>query len=112
MKYLNANGWNLNEPRSFGGEVWLYNGAQSHETFVGRFKYRGPVTSAKSFAKFLTANFTPAEYFAERAKGIAPLTILEAKGYVSPNMKRVIASLGARPLTTVGTCMGAKCRIK
>jgi len=36
--------------------------------------------------EFLENNFTPAEYFAERAKGIAPLTILEAKGYVSYNV--------------------------
>ena len=59
----------------------------THDTeFVARFKYANPKRSANHFVEFLENNFTPAEYFAERAKGIAPLTILEAKGYVSYNV--------------------------
>lgn len=44
--------------------------------FVARFKYGGPFTMAK-FKKELIANHTPETYFAEMAKGKAPLTILK-----------------------------------
>jgi hypothetical protein len=80
-------GWNL----SIGGSTEVYihhvdaNGAYQ---FVARFKHARPKTNAKAFAKFLQANFTPAEYFARYADGIPPLTILNEKGYVSPNQLR------------------------
>jgi hypothetical protein len=54
--------------------------------FVARFKYgRGGMGSFKSF---LIKFFTVEEYFAERAKNVAPLTIVEAKGYILPHIKR------------------------
>ena len=48
--------------------------------FVARFKRGGMV----AFKKFLRDNFTVEEYFALRDKDLAPITILETKGYVSP----------------------------
>ena len=46
--------------------------------FVARFKYSGPFPMSV-FRKELIANHTPEEYFAEMAKGKAPLTILKEK---------------------------------
>jgi hypothetical protein len=89
MNVYTRNGWNLNEPRSAGGEVWMYNGEANLTNFVSRHK-RGGVAAAKAFAKFLTANMTPEQYFAERAAGKAPLTILTERGYVSPMMKKAL----------------------
>jgi hypothetical protein len=55
--------------------------------FVARFKYHAPKASARHFVKFLVANFTPTEYFmAKDIDHVAPLTILQRKGYVSYNM--------------------------
>lgn len=49
--------------------------------FVARFKYMRPGANAKHFVKFLVANFTVEEYFAELAAGKAPAEILRIKGY-------------------------------
>lgn len=54
--------------------IWLFFGPD--RKFVARFKYGGPFTMAK-FKKELIANHTPETYFAEMAKGKAPLTILK-----------------------------------
>jgi hypothetical protein len=43
--------------------------------FVARFKHAGPFTKAK-FLKELIANHSVESYFAELAKGVAPLAIL------------------------------------
>jgi hypothetical protein len=54
--------------------------------FVARFKYHAPKASARHFVKFLTKNFTPEEYFhAKDIDHVAPLVILQRKGYVSYN---------------------------
>ena len=76
-------------PRNFvdRGEYVFYN-YRFEEKFVARFKRGGKA----SFIKFLKANFTPDEYFARRDMGEAPLTILNAKGYVSPMMKKAAAA--------------------
>ena len=58
--------------------------------FVARFKYGNPLKSKNAFQKFLIANFTVEEYFAQRNAGIAPATILETKGYLSPNLQAAI----------------------
>lgn len=65
--------------------------------FVARFK-RGGMGSFKSF---LIKNFSVEEYFAKREADEAPLTILEAKGYVSPNMAKVLKTMGY-PATQAG----------
>jgi hypothetical protein len=86
------NGWNL-QIEGVSGVVYLTqvngDGASfADRPIVARFKYASPKANAKSFAKFLEKNFTPAEYFAQIAAGVPPLVILNAKGYVSLNVKR------------------------
>lgn len=51
-----------------------------------RSKHTGP------FITFLTKNFNVDEYLARLVTGEAPLTILESKGYISPNFKKVLKS--------------------
>jgi hypothetical protein len=46
--------------------------------FVARFKNGG----SKAFVDFLIKNFTVEEYFASRHIGMAPLEILQSKGYI------------------------------
>ncbi len=45
--------------------------------FVARFKY----ARSGSFKAFLIKNFTVEEYFAQLDAGVAPLRIVEEKGY-------------------------------
>ena len=59
---------------------------RNEKKFVARFKRGGKA----AFIKFLKANFTPDEYFARRDMGETPLGILNAKGYVSPMMKKMM----------------------
>jgi hypothetical protein len=74
-------------------EVWVYH----DQEFVARFKHVSPTRSARHFVKFLITNFTPEEYFTERAKHLSPLPILESKGYISyaeeQDKKRGISSM-------------------
>lgn len=65
-------------------EVWVRHAGK----FVARFKYANANKSAKHFVAFLKEQFTPAEYFARMAENNSPLTILQAKGYVSYNALR------------------------
>ena len=58
------------------GQYLLYSDFDAERRFVARFKHGGPITMAK-FRKELIANHTPQSYFAEMAKGKAPLTILK-----------------------------------
>lgn len=79
------NGWNL-ALDGFSQEFTLINRDEfGNAHFVARFKYARPKTNARAFARFLVANFTPLQYFAELDAGKAPLTILKARGFVSPN---------------------------
>ena len=55
---------------------------------MARFKYASPKASAKHFVKFLVKNYSPEEYFAKRALGIPPISILQQKGFVSYNVQR------------------------
>lgn len=71
---------------SSGSEIWVTYLTDTERKFVARFKYMKPKTNANAFVKFLIANFTVEEYF-EALESIPPLTILQQKGYVSPNMK-------------------------
>lgn len=87
MTMLTKNGWNIRIDGS--REVWVYNvlpstlpsGNGNFSQFVARFKYMQPKRKANTFVKFLTSNFTPAEYFALYATGMPPLTILQTKGF-------------------------------
>ena len=65
--------------------------------FVARFKYGGMV----AFKKFLRDNFTVEEYFGLLESGMAPLKVLETKGYVSPNVARILKMRGY-PMTLEG----------
>ena len=65
--------------------------------FVARFKYGGMV----AFKKFLRENFTVEEYFGLLDDGMAPLKILETKGYVSPKVARILKMRGY-PMTLEG----------
>jgi hypothetical protein len=56
--------------------------------FVARFKYRA--SDRTGFQAFLIKHFTVEEYFAARAQQIAPLTILEGKGYVLPHIRKLL----------------------
>jgi len=56
------------------GEYVFY-GEAKMENFIARFKHRGPFTKAK-FLRELKKNHTVEGYFAEMAKGAAPLAIL------------------------------------
>jgi len=67
------------------GEYAMYNGK-----FVARFKRGG----RGSFLTFLCKNFTVEEYFSQLDAGEAPLKILETKGYVSPNVRKILKQFG------------------
>lgn len=60
--------------------------------FIARFKYcRG---ERSSFQSFLIKNFTVEEYFQQSDAGVAPQNILESKGYISMNVKKVLKAAG------------------
>lgn len=63
--------------------------------FVARFKYAKD--GKASFMSFLIKNFSVEEYFVLRDAGEAPLTILEAKGYLSPGVKKALKLAGYAP---------------
>lgn len=65
--------------------------------FVARFKRGG----RGDFLNFLVKNFTVEEYFAELNRGVAPLTILESRGYVTPQVRKLLISEGF-PATVEG----------
>jgi hypothetical protein len=60
--------------------------------FIARFKYV-PKSSAMKFKNFLIRHFSKEEYL-KRVKTEAPLTILESKGYCSPEMARLAKRYG------------------
>ena len=79
-----TNGWNTALFNYDAGHltygVGTYIG-QSDTKFVARFKYSAQRKQKASFLKFLTANFTPAEYFGLLASGDTPVGALNRKGY-------------------------------
>lgn len=74
------------------GFVGMRDGVFVRETrFVARFKYgRG---GRASFRAFLIKRFTVEEYFAAR-EVMAPLTILEGKGYILPHIRKWLKDAG------------------
>jgi hypothetical protein len=67
--------------------------------FVARFKHQ-PRTK-NTFITFLVKNFTVEEYFTRMDAGEAPLTIVMSKGYLPPQIKKLMKALGY-PLTLAG----------
>ena len=83
----------VNKEFNYDGMYLKYDGK-----FVARFKYGGMV----AFKKFLRENFTVEEYFdLLENEGMAPLKVLETKGYVSPNVARILKMRGY-PMTLEG----------
>jgi hypothetical protein len=70
--------------------------------FVARFKHK-PGSKA-SFVSFLIKNFTVEEYFAAMASGLAPLQIVNDKGYIQPHIRKWLKEAGL-PLTREGVAM-------
>ena len=66
--------------------------------FIGRFR-KGSGGSRK-FISFLIKNFTIEEYFA-LLEDLPPLKVLETKGYISPNMTKLLKLYGL-PITQDG----------
>jgi hypothetical protein len=73
-----------------GGYLTYTDGDDRH--FIARFKYV-PKSSAMKFKNFLIKHFSKEEYL-KRVKTEAPLTILESKGYCSPEMARLAKRYG------------------
>ena len=66
--------------------------------FVARFKNGGMV----AVKRFLRENFTVDEYFdLLENEGLPPLKVLETKGYVSPNVAKILKQQGY-PMTLEG----------
>ena len=83
----------VNKNFDYNGMYLKYDGR-----FVARFKYGGMV----AFKKFLRENFTVEEYFdLLENKGMAPMKVLETKGYVSPNVAKILKMRGY-PMTLEG----------
>ena len=76
---------------SYSGGFLTYNDGDDRH-FIARFKYV-PKSSAMKFKNFLIKHFSKEEYL-ERVKSEAPLTILESKGYCSPEMARLALRYG------------------
>ena len=80
MKFVKAN-------FEYDGMYLKYDGK-----FVARFKRGGKV----EFLSFLIKNFTVDEYFAA-LETLAPVEVLETKGFVSAKIKRFLKLVGFEP---------------
>ena len=81
----------------YNGEMLFYKvPGEEFKRFVARFKYGGMV----AFKKFLRENFTVEEYF-DLLENMAPLKVLETKGYVSPKVAKILKMRGY-PMTLEG----------
>ena len=89
----------VNKNFDYNGEYLFYRvPGEEIKRFVARFKYGGVV----AFKKFLRENFTVEEYFdLLENEGLAPLKVLETKGYVSPNVAKILKMRGY-PMTLEG----------
>lgn len=80
-----------------GRDPYVFYNHNGERKFVARFKRGGKA----DFLRFLRKNFTPAEYFSKLEQGLAPLKVLEEKGYVSPIVKKILKRRGY-PQTQAG----------
>ena len=89
----------VNKNFDFNGEYLFYRvPGEEFRRFVARFKYGGMV----SFKKFLRDNFTVEEYFdLLENQDLPPLKVLETKGYVSPQVAKILKMRGY-PMTLEG----------
>ena len=86
-----------NKDFDFNGTHLIYRDGRKRR-FVARFKNGGMV----AFKKFLRENFTVDEYFdLLENEGLPPLKVLETKGYVSPNVAKILKQKGY-PMTLEG----------
>jgi len=86
-----------NKDFDFNGTHLIYRDGRKRR-FVARFKNGGMV----AFKKFLRENFTVDEYFdLLENEGLPPLKVLETKGYVSPNVAKILKHRGY-PMTLEG----------
>ena len=86
-----------NKDFDFNGTHLIYKDGRKRR-FVARFKNGGMV----AFKKFLRENFTVDEYFdLLENEGLPPLKVLETKGYVSPNVAKILKHRGY-PITLEG----------
>ncbi len=76
---------------------WLSYGPE--HKFVANFSKRGG--GKATFVKFLIKNFTVEEYFALLDCGMAPLMIVQERGYVLPHIKKWLKERGL-PQTQAG----------
>ena len=83
----------------YNGEMLFYRvPGEELKRFVARFKHGGMV----AFKKFLRDNFTVEEYFdLLENQDLPPLKVLETKGYVSPNVAKILKRRGY-PMTLEG----------
>jgi hypothetical protein len=81
----------VNKNFYYNGDYLFYRvPGEEFKRFVARFKRGGMV----AFKKFLRENFTVEEYFdLLENKGMAPIQALRTKGYVSPNVRKYLASI-------------------
>lgn len=76
---------------NFSGSEYVMYRHNGEEKFVARFKHG----NKRGFMSFLKKNFTPDEYFAMReSTDMAPAKILETKGYVCDNVKKILKMYG------------------
>ena len=89
----------VNKNFNYNGEYLFYRvPGEEFKRFVARFKYGGVV----AFKKFLRENFTVKEYFdLLENKGMAPIKVHETKGYVTPNIAKILKMRGY-PMTLEG----------
>ena len=76
---------------------WLSYGPE--RKFVANFTKRGG--GKATFITFLIKNFTVEEYFYMLDQGMAPLRIVETKGYLRPHIKKWLKERGL-PQTKAG----------
>lgn len=60
--------------------------------FMARFKYT--LRDRAGFVAFLVKHMTVEEYFAARNAGQSPLDILEARGYISATVRKILQRMG------------------
>ena len=89
----------VNKNFDYNGEYLFYRvPGEEFRRFVARFKYGGMV----SFKKFLRDNFTVEEYFdLLENQDLPPLKVLQTKGYVSPQVAKILKMRGY-PMTLEG----------
>ena len=85
----------------FNAEKFVFDGM--YLTYDGKFvaRFKNNSRDRTQFQKFLMANFSTDEYFGLLVNRVTPLGALETKGYVSPNVKKLLKEAGY-PQTQAG----------